>query len=266
MKAVTHSWWIGAIISTILTFAYLGTDSSINVGMLLFMGIVNGIFWGWIIGLIIDKIGCAFTNKNVSTVSTGDLVNQKVSSNSSNVGRNHTSVSAEYALELSRIIRGEKTIKQSQHKGVLRMDGYYISEKNSLNSFIILFTSKGYVAMQEMEEGDILNYSNDDLVQIISEGEALTNFKISDRLTKYDKNGDDVSMKFFDPEDYSNIDPLLKIPYQEPMTYSKWSGKIISDGLLLNLEKKEFSYALKDYEERKLISKLKFKFVPIVMN
>ncbi len=56
MKAVNHSWWIGAIISTILTFVFLGDNSSSDKGILLFIGVVNGLFWGWVIGLIIDKI------------------------------------------------------------------------------------------------------------------------------------------------------------------------------------------------------------------
>lgn len=227
MKLANYSWWIGAIIGAILTLTLTGGQAEDSPGMLIIIGLVSGGFWGWLIGYLIDKAKGSAAEKNKMPL---------------------------------------KNNLNSKDEEIIRRDGYYISEENSLNSFIILFTSKGYVAIQEMEEGDILNYSNDDLVQIISEGEALTDLEISDRLTKYDKNGDDISMKFYDPEDSSNIDPLLKTPYPEPITYSKWSGKIIPNGLLLDLEKKEFSYALKDYEKRNVVKDLKFKFVPINMN
>ncbi|UBZ08261.1 hypothetical protein LDL76_06005 [Salegentibacter mishustinae] len=73
MKAVNHSWWIGAIISTVLTFVFLGNDSSLNVGVLLFMGIVSGAFWGWLIGLIIDKF---WENKKTSSSKTSGKISK----------------------------------------------------------------------------------------------------------------------------------------------------------------------------------------------
>jgi len=56
MKAVNHSWWIGAIISTVLTLTLTGGSAQDNPGILILIGIFNGVFWGWIIGIIIDKI------------------------------------------------------------------------------------------------------------------------------------------------------------------------------------------------------------------
>jgi hypothetical protein len=56
MKAVNHSWWIGAIISTVLTLTLTGGPAQDNPGMLILIGVINGVFWGWIIGLIIDKV------------------------------------------------------------------------------------------------------------------------------------------------------------------------------------------------------------------
>lgn len=56
MKAVNHSWWIGAIISTVLTLTLTGGPAQDNPGMLILIGVINGVFWGWIIGLIIDRL------------------------------------------------------------------------------------------------------------------------------------------------------------------------------------------------------------------
>jgi hypothetical protein len=56
MKIQNHSWWIGAIVGAILTLTLTGGPAQDNPGMLIIVGLVSGAFWGWIIGLIIDKI------------------------------------------------------------------------------------------------------------------------------------------------------------------------------------------------------------------
>ena len=55
MKVVNYSWWIGAIISPILTVTLTGGSNDDDIGMLVLIGVINGIFWGWLIGFIIDK-------------------------------------------------------------------------------------------------------------------------------------------------------------------------------------------------------------------
>ncbi|WP_296619220.1 hypothetical protein [Marivirga sp.] len=270
MKAVTHSWWIGAIISTVLTFAFLGTDSSPNVGMLLFMGIVNGVFWGWLIGLLIDKIGRSFKNENLTPDTIGEHATQKVNSDASYERGNQTSINAGYALELSRIITENKALKkQPKPREILRTDGYYVASKSYAGDtrfFLLFFTSKGFVALGEPEEFDNSDYSKEEYRQVIAEGETLTEIEVSPYLTEYTNYGENILMKFYDPTEYSNIDPIEKVPYDDPVVYNKWSGRIIPNGLLLDLEVSRFSNALKDYERKHLIRDLKFDFIPIGMN
>ncbi len=151
-----------------------------------------------------------------------------------------------------------------------RIDGYYKGEfktdEDKLIYHILFFTSKGFVACGELVEFDITDLTKDDYKQIIAEGEDLNEIEVSPQLTKFFKRGEDIAMKFYDPKDSSNIDPMLKEPYSEPVTYKEWSGKIIPNGLLLDLKKREYCYALKDYKKRNIVSDLKFKFVPINMN
>ncbi|WP_026932800.1 hypothetical protein [Christiangramia echinicola] len=237
MKAVNYSWWIGAIISTILTFAFLGSDSSLDVGMIFFVGIVNGVFWGYIIGLIIDKV-----NESSS--------NQENPSTKNNIG--------------------DSSARNSLYKYDLRRDGYYLASINKGVDnpiyYVMFFTSKGFVGYQELDEFDDSELTNEDYQQIIAEGEALDEIEISNNLTKYKKRGADIFMKFYNPEEYSNIDPIEKVPYEEPNVYNKWSGQVIPGGLLLDLETSTFNYSLKNYSKEKPIKNLKFKFVPISMN
>lgn len=230
MKAVNHSWWIGAIISTVLTLTLTGGPAQDNPGMLILIGIINGIFWGWIIGLIIDKI---ISSKKI-TEPTPSTQKERPSSNA-----------------------------------VLRKDGYYVASKSfegDTRFFLLFFTSKGFVALGEPEEFDNSDYSKEEYRQVIAEGEALTEIEVSPYLTEYTNYGGNILMKFYDPTDSSNIDPIENVPYDDPVIYNKWSGRIIPKGLLLDLEVSRFSYALKDYEKLHLIQNLKFEFVPIGMN
>lgn len=55
VKVVSYTWWICGIIGLMIGLAK--ADGRINTyGVMAFAGIVNGVFWGWILGLIIDKI------------------------------------------------------------------------------------------------------------------------------------------------------------------------------------------------------------------
>ncbi|MBE7641407.1 hypothetical protein GUB10_13790 [Salegentibacter sp. BLCTC] len=236
MKAVKHSWWIGAIIGPILTIVLVGSPNP-EYGMLIFAGLVNGIFWGWIIGLIIDKVrGTSGNRQNPSTKSN----------------------------------RSDSYVRNSGNKPALRRDGYYLSsietEDNKPIFFVLFFTSKGFVAFQELDEFDDSELTTEDYQQILAEGEALSEIEISSNLTKFHKSGTDIYMKFYNPEDSSNIDPIEKVPYEEPNVYNKWSGQVIPGGLLLDLETRRFNYSLKNYSKEKQIKNLKFKFVPISMN
>ncbi|HEY9184327.1 MAG TPA: hypothetical protein VIM94_03275 [Salegentibacter sp.] len=237
MKVVNYSWWIGAIISTVLTLSLTGGPAQDSPGTLILIGVVNGVFWGYIIGLIIDKIREPSSNHE----------NPSTKSNTS-----------------------DSSIRNSAQKPALRRDGYYLAsiktEDNKPLFFVLFFTSKGFVAYQELEEFDDSELTPEDYKQILAEGEALDEIEISNNLSKFYKKGADLSMKFYNPEESSNIDPIEKVPYEEPNVYTKWSGEIINDGLLLDLEVRGFNSSLKNYSEEKLIKNLKFEFIPISMN
>lgn len=235
MKTVYHSWWIGGIIGAILV-PMLAETPNTGPGFYIIIGLINGIFWGWLIGLIIDKAG-------------------KSSNSSENPSTNN--------------IRTQ-THRESSKKPSLRRDGYYLASiENSETKplfFVMFFTSKGFVAYQELDEFDDSDLTQEDYLQILAEGEALEKIEISNNLTKFHKKGEDISMKFYNPEEYSNIDPIEKVPYKEPNIYNKWSGQVIPGGLLLDLETSRFNNSLKNYSKEKIIKNLKFKFVQIGMN
>ena len=231
MKAVNHSWWIGAIISTVLTLTLTGGPAQDNPGMLILIGVSNGVFWGWIIGLIIDKVRASpSTNEKIPSVQT----------------------------------------RKPSPIADLRRDGYYLASGKFMGGetkfFVFFFTSKGFVALGELDEFDDSDLTKEEYKHIIAEGEALNEIEVSPQLTKYSKKAEQIDMTFYDPTESSNIDPIEKIPYDDPVVYNKWSGKIIRNGLLLDLEVSRFSYALKDYEKQYPIQNLKFDFVPVGMN
>ena len=230
MKTVNHSWWVGGIVGAILT-PILAESPNTGPGLYVIIGLVNGVFWGWIIGLIIDKLG----------EPSDDSEKPSTKSNST----------------------------KSNKKPPLRRDGYYLASiKNSQFEplyFVMFFTSKGFVAVQELEEFKDSDLTEEDYRQILAEGEALEEVETSNNLTRYKIRDNKISMKFYDPKDSSNQD-LEKVPYEEPYIYNEWSGKIIPNGLLLDLEVSRFNSALKDYTQKKLINNLKFRFVPISMN
>lgn len=270
MKAVNHSWWIGAIVSTILTFAFIGGDTTEDIGMALFVGIVNGVFWGWLLGLIIDKLIANYQRKDlVPEKVAGVQIQNREQENSYKGQKKYYSIDAEIAFGMAEISTGNRINRTSSPKNILRCDGYYFASKNVegyKKIFLLFFTSKGFVALAEPEEYDTSDYSNEDYKQVITEGETLSEIEVSNYLTNYLQEEDFISMKFYDPTESSNIDPIEKVPYDDPVVYNKWSGKVISNGLLLDLEVSRFSYILKDYEKLYPIQNLKFDFVPVGMN
>ncbi|TDN95299.1 hypothetical protein DET49_102185 [Salegentibacter sp. 24] len=270
MKAVNYSWWIGAIISTILTLTLTGGPAQDNPGMLILIGVINGVFWGWIIGLIIDKLIANFQRRDLVPEKVANVqIQNREQENSYKGQKKYVSMDAEIAFGMAEIVTGNRTNRTSSPKNVLRCDGYYVASKNVEGynkNFLLFFTSKGFVALAEPEEFDTSDYSNEDYKQVITEGENLSEIEVSNHLTNYFQEEDFISMKFYDPTESSNIDPIEKVSYEDPVVYNKWSGKIIPNGLLLDLEVSRFSYALKDYEKQQPIHNLKFNFVPVGMN
>lgn len=73
MKAINYALWIGAIVSTISTFVFLGDNSKNDISKFLFLGIINGVSWGWLIGLIINKIALKKDRKPVNKITRTPL-------------------------------------------------------------------------------------------------------------------------------------------------------------------------------------------------
>lgn len=62
-KIASYTWWIFGIVGLIIGLSK--ADGRINsYEMMAFAGIANGVFWGWLLGFIIDKI------RDSSTVET----------------------------------------------------------------------------------------------------------------------------------------------------------------------------------------------------
>jgi len=73
VKVAHYSWWICGILGLIIGLS--STDNSTDSGLMAFVGITNGLFWGWIIGLIIDRIRDSETVKTIS-VKISDMKDQ----------------------------------------------------------------------------------------------------------------------------------------------------------------------------------------------
>ncbi|OEY71954.1 hypothetical protein [Salegentibacter salarius] len=82
MKAVNYSWWIGAIISTVLTLTLTGGSAKDNPAMLILIGIFNGVFWGWMIGFIFDKLN---EKKDAAKFATKEVKEDNIKAASRNI-------------------------------------------------------------------------------------------------------------------------------------------------------------------------------------
>lgn len=64
-KVASYTWWICGILGLFIGLAK--ADGRINgYGIMAFAGIVNGVFWGWLLGFIIDKIKDSSPVQNIS--------------------------------------------------------------------------------------------------------------------------------------------------------------------------------------------------------
>ncbi len=130
MKAVNHSWWVGAIISTVLTFAFLGSNSSMNFGLILFIGIVNGVFWGFVIGLIIDNISGSQKHPNTASGTDNELKPPNINANDNAEGQtNRKSSNIESDIGLNEQFTGDRTAKD------VIMEELQINVDNSIEDY-----------------------------------------------------------------------------------------------------------------------------------
>jgi hypothetical protein len=146
----------------------------------------------------------------------------------------------------------------------IRTDGYYLAKYESLDYkgepftiyFFLNFTKKGFVAFSEIEDIDewLEENNNETLKENIIEVNKIDEINYSPDATKfYIKNGG-LTMKFFDPDEYSNKDE------NNLKTYDEWHGTIIHNGLLLSYDKAYFNNALTEYTKENRIKNLKFDF------
>ena len=148
---------------------------------------------------------------------------------------------------------------------MIRTDGYYLGKitKPNLDNvmttlhFLLIFTKKGFVCYQEIE--DIIEWrkynSNDSIRDGIIEINKIQEIEINPYLTNFKVKNEEITMKFFDIEDFANDD------VQEPRVYNEWYGSILEEGLLLSFDYSYFSYALSEYEKSNLFKNVKFDFI-----
>lgn len=226
MKTVINSCLIGGVIGGIVLFIATQNDLNPDYAMMIPIGIFAGSFWGCIVGLIIN--------------------NRRESSKKDN----------------NSIKEGSITPKNL----AIRSDGYYlgsieISDGNLF--FIMFFTSKGYVAYQELSERVFYGLKDEEIRQTIAEGEEMNEMEVSSNLTKYKRNGNDITMKFYDPDEEGNLDPLDKVPYEEPNIYYQFFGKISKNEMILDMVAGVFNMGIKDYTTQIFFKNVKFQFIPI---
>lgn len=65
VRVANYTWWICGILGLFIGLAK--ADGRINgYGIMAFAGIANGMFWGWLLGFIIDKIKDSSPVQNIS--------------------------------------------------------------------------------------------------------------------------------------------------------------------------------------------------------
>lgn len=157
-----------------------------------------------------------------------------------------------------------KNKKNSNPSKKIRTDGYYISRYEALNEFnetasiyfFIIFTKNGFVGLLEIEDYNEwkINNSDEDIKELILETNKVNEIKNPQILAKYKLKDEQISMKFYDPDDYSNSD------LENILNYNKWYGKIINNDLVLSFDKAYFNDALQDYVIENQINNLRFQF------
>ncbi|GAB3713911.1 hypothetical protein [Flavobacterium koreense] len=166
-------------------------------------------------------------------------------------------------LEEDKKDKKDKKIKNNTSVKI-RTDGYYISkyvapaEFNEIISihFFIIFTKNGFVGLLEIEDYDEwkMNNTDEDIKELILESSEITEIKNPQILARYKLKDRQITMKFYDPNDYSNSD------LENILNYVKWYGSIINNGLVLSFDKAYYNDALQDYVIENQLKNLKFQF------
>ena len=146
--------------------------------------------------------------------------------------------------------------------------GYYLSKytgpdyNGNLSTiyFLLIFTKKGFVGFDEIE--DILEWrrenTNELIKETIFEVNKINEIEVTPNLTNYYISKGGISMKFFNSEEYENKDDI-----QNSKSYSEWQGSIIHNGLILSFDRTYYNYALLDYTKETMFKNLKFEFMQI---
>jgi hypothetical protein len=153
----------------------------------------------------------------------------------------------------------------------LRTDGYYLSVFNGTDYngdifkifFIMFFTKNGFVAIDEFE--DLENYmalNKNDFKQVLIDADLVLEADIASGIVKYQIKNGGISMQFYDPNEYSNLD-LKNNSLLEPNVFNEWKGTILHNGLLLTFSESFYNEPLKDYTKESRIKDLKFEFTQI---
>lgn len=126
--------------------------------------------------------------------------------------------------------------------------GYYSGNKSGFSEYtnqnydihyMLKFNPHGLAAFAESDEGPIVpNYEEFKLFN------NEVSYKVFSSVTKYNREGDNISIKFYEPED--------GLAYEQRIIneriYTEWVGKIVNEKtLLLSCKKAFYSHALQEY-------------------
>lgn len=158
----------------------------------------------------------------------------------------------------------DKKLKEKEPK--LRHDGYYVLKylaNNCITYKILHFTTKGLVYMDTLndyEDWKKLN-PNEELLKLFQELSLNENPEYELGSTFYKVENISVSMRFYDPNLFSNSPKFLI--KSEPNEYSIYYGKLLNDSLSLTFDYRCFSYSENDYVIENQFKNELFKFIPV---
>jgi hypothetical protein len=159
-----------------------------------------------------------------------------------------------------------------QNKGLnirsdnIRTDGYYVSRhigqdpygQNIEVTIIVIFNELGFAHYEDMEGHPEI--TNENVRPVLEELRHMNEDGLSRSFGKFkmDKSGA-IDIIMYDPDHRANKDNL------EPKNYQRLQGKVMSNGLILDIKSKHFNQGLGAYHEHTLIADIKFNFIEVLV-
>jgi hypothetical protein len=145
---------------------------------------------------------------------------------------------------------------------VIQLNGYYVANISGYNSelgvsyhiyFGLVFNKNGYVAY--MEDENEIKFSIEEISEFIDleECDKLGN------ISKYNIVGDQILMKFYEPEDGRSYEKDIV----NPNYFKELRGIVKRNSIVVDYFHSGFNDALEDYEINKVLDNLKFVFIEL---